>query len=137
MLSRTIYGELIGLKAQDLQNQINELDYWDRRVVNLICNHFADEVIIEYDFEDGQVVNYTFAGCYKANFDHCLTYDKPIPSKQLTYGQIPYFLQEVVVDETEQEKISFYRCKINMFPLYLEIWCKEITVTVQPTPLIK
>lgn len=115
------------MNAKEIQESINNLHYWDARVKELSCNYFADEVILVYEDSDGDV-RYSFLGCYKENFEHWLTYEKIMPSKQLTLSQIPYFLQNVTVTEVKHEGIDFYFCKINMHPLYIEILCKDIII---------
>lgn len=118
------------LDARAIQAEIEKLHYWDARVISLSCNYFADEVSITHE-NDGGNVCYRFEGCYKVDFNHCLSYEKTMLSKLLSYAQIPYFLQNVTIEEVSQQGIKLYSCKINMHPLYVEILCKEIFI-LQP-----
>jgi len=118
------------LNKEFLQQRINELHYWDAAVLNLECNYFADEVILEYDDDKDKVV-YRFIGCYKVNFNHALGYVKEKPTQELTFAQIPYFLQSVIVDEIEDEQ-KLLTCKLLLPPLELEIWCRDIQISQQP-----
>ena len=111
----------------NLQQQIDALHYWDASVIKLECNHFADEVLLMYEYDDTNVI-YHFIGCYKVVFDHVKQYDKFIPVKKMTLPQIPYFLHNVEIGEITVEAVSFYTCVIDMFPMNLEIWCKDISV---------
>jgi hypothetical protein len=116
----------------ELQEIIDEHDYWDARVRKVDCNYFSDEVKITY--EDGSseaFVEYHFSGCYKCSFDHVKNYDKIVQPRNMTIGQIPYFIQSVKIDETTEGSGRFWICKINMFPLYVEIWCKNMTINKQ------
>ena len=116
------------MTISELQRIIDEYDYFDSRVKSVECNYFADEVHVIYDDEDGNSICYNFIGCYKSIFDHVKEYGKGIPVKSMTPPQIPYFLQDVRIDETIEGDNHLWICKINMFPLHLEIWCKDIII---------
>lgn len=117
------------MNKESIQKIINDLHYWDAAVISLDCNYFADEVTLVYDDELGNVT-YRFTSCYKVQFNHAIGYVKDKPTKELTFAQNPYFLQNVVVDEIEDEQKLFV-CKLLLPPLKLEIWCKNIGVSRQ------
>ena len=117
------------MSVKEIQALIDEYYYWDMRVLRLNCNYFADEIELIYDDCEGSYVIYKFLGCYESHFDHVKTYDKLRPAKEMTIPQIPYSLQDVKVGEKTVEGIGFYTCNINMFPLEVEIWCKDIKIT--------
>jgi len=114
--------------VEKFQRDIENYHYWDARVHSLDCNYFADEVEISFYEEEDRKVIYKFTGCYKSVFDHVKAYDKLRPAREMTRPQIPYSLQDIEVGSIAEDSINFYTCKINMFPLYLEIWCKNIEV---------
>lgn len=116
------------MTAREIQELVDSFCYWDARVVRLDSRHFIDEIEMAYDAGEYDVT-YNFIGCYKANFDHCKNYDKLRPLKEAKVGQIPYFLQNVEVGETVEEGIHFLTCRINMFPLTLNIWFKDIKIS--------
>ena len=111
----------------EIQKEINDLHYWDARVLKLECNHFADEVIFGYEDED-KMVTYEFKECYEVNFNHDKNYDKMRPVSEMTRPQIPYFIQDVEVVEININEVGFYKCKIDLYPLSLEIICKKIII---------
>ncbi|KQL34427.1 hypothetical protein [Psychrobacillus sp. FJAT-21963] len=115
------------MSAQNIQEKIDSLHYWDARVVSLECNYFADEVTIEYEDSFVNVV-YKFNGCYKTEFEHDIGHEKDVPVKELTRLQIPYFLHNVDVGSVIFDGIELYICKISMSPMNIEIWCKDIQV---------
>ena len=115
------------MSIHEIQKLVDDLHYWDARVAHLNCNYFADE--IELCYKDGNTdVFYRFLGCYKSNFNHVKSYDKLKPVSKMEIAQLPYFLQDVEFGETSEMGITFYTCKINMFPMDLEIWCKDIKI---------
>ena len=118
------------MTAKEIQGLVESLNYWDARVTSLNCNHFADEIELTYDIEEHSVV-YKFIGCYKSLFNHHKGYDKCIPVREMRLAQIPYFMQDIEIDEVLVEDIVFYTCKINMYPLSLEICCKDIKIITQ------
>jgi len=120
------------MNAKKIQKIINDFRYGDARVFSLECNYFADEITLVHEDEVNSNIVYKFTECYKSVFDHVKGYDKGRPVKEMTMPQIPYFMQDVKIGKTIEDGVKFYTCNINMFPLYLEIWCKDIEVTKQP-----
>jgi hypothetical protein len=119
------------MPVEEIQKLIDEYYYWDMRIVRLECNYFADDIELVYDDSEGFYVIYRFNGCYRSNFDHVKNYDKFCPVREMSIAQLSYFLQDVKIGEIEENGVHFYTCKINMFPLYLEIWCKDIQIVRQ------
>lgn len=111
-----------------MQSMINSYHFWDARVLYLNCCHFADEIELAFCDADIEVI-YSFLGCYKSIFNHVLKYDKLRPAREMTAAQVPYFIQEIKIDVVVEDCINFYVCKLDMFPLNVEIWCKDIKVT--------
>ncbi|MFD3259541.1 hypothetical protein ACE3MQ_13110 [Paenibacillus lentus] len=115
------------MNAQEIQEKIDSLHYWDAWVLKLSCDHFADEVTLVYEDSDGDVT-YKFNGCYRTVFEHSVGYQKEVAVKDLSRSQMPYFLHDVEIGEVELEGHNFYSCTITMPPMKLEIWCKDIVV---------
>ena len=120
-------------RVHEFQKKIDSYHYWDAKVSHLNCSCFSDEIDIAFYDGDFEVV-YKFTGCYKSVFDHVKIYDKLKPVKEMTLSQLPYFLQNIEVGSGVEDEINFYTCKVNMFPLYLEIWCKNIEVYARQGP---
>ena len=117
------------MKTKEIQKLIDEYAYWDMRVTKLECDYFADEITLVYDDTEEYEVVYKFHKCYKVIFDHVKAYDKLMPAKEMSISQIPYFMQDVQVTDILEGDIQFHICKIDMFPLDVEIWSKEIEIT--------
>ncbi len=111
-----------------MQKIIDGYDYWDMAVLEVDCNHFADEIRIVYNDSQGGRVCYMFLGCYKTIFNHIMDYDKGKPVKEMSRTQTPYFMQDVKISESTEGNSHLWICKINMFPLYIEAWCKNIKI---------
>lgn len=119
------------MNFENVQKLINNTDYWDSRVDGLECNYFSDEV--KLTFNNGECfVTCKFKECYRVLFDHVKSYQKNMPVKEMSNIQIPYFLNEIIVEETFEEVNTFLKCKISMFPLNIEILCKDVIVLQTP-----
>ena len=109
--------------------QIENSDYWDSRVRALDCNYFGDEVKLVFEDGNGEKnIMYHFEECYKVKIEHFFEYQKYLPSKKLERGQIPYFLQDVELNEITENDIQYMEFKINMFPIELYIVCKQFNI---------
>lgn len=110
----------------DLVKQIEDSDYWDARVMKLECNYFCYEV--EMVFEDIEKdIRYYFTGCYQVKTDHITACDKVFPYKELSYAQIPYFMQAVDVNKISRAGRIFKEFVINMFPMMLYMKLRKQT----------
>lgn len=115
------------MSFKDIQKLIDDTDYWDARVESLECNYFSDEITLT--FKDSEcLITYKFKECYRVVFDHIKTYPKGMPVKDMLYAQRPYFLSEVTVGERHDQGTDFLECKIKMFPLDVDIWCKDVAI---------
>lgn len=110
-----------------LRKQIEDSYYWDARVKVLECNYFGDEVKLVYEDNGGEIV-YQFEECYKIKIEHCIDWPKDVPSKKLKISQIPYFMQNVEVNEVILEDKNYLEFKINMHPVELYILCRKFTI---------
>ena len=110
-----------------LKKQIEDSHYWDARVKALDCNYFGDEVKLVYEDNDEEII-YQFEGCYKIKIEHPIECPKDIPSKELRVTQIPYFMQDVEVNEVTLEDKRYLEFKINMYPIELYIVCSKFTI---------
>lgn len=116
------------MNIKKMQELAESYHYWDMRVCKLDCNHFADEVTLTYNDDDGEVT-YSFLGCYKALFNHVANYEKTTPAKEMKLSQIPYFLQDISFAAEIEDGVDFFSCKIKMFPLEVEIWFKHLEIS--------
>lgn len=112
---------------RELRNKIEQSNYWDARVKKLDCKYFGDEVKIVFEGEDKDIV-YVFEECYDVRIKHIPEYPKDIPSKKLMLAQIPYFMQNVEVNELRVNDIVYLEFNINMFPVEIYIVCRKFEI---------
>lgn len=115
------------MKSKLLLKKIEEMHYWDARVVSVSANFFGDELILVYDDTDGDVV-YKFSKCYEISYKHLLDYDKEKPISEFTSLQLPYFMQNVELEDFFYDGINYLKCIIGMHPLELTVLSKEISI---------
>lgn len=112
---------------EKLRKKIEDSYYWDARVKALDCNCFGDEVKLVFEDDEKDTI-YHFEGCYKVKIEHETAYPKDRASKELTYAQIPYFMQDADLKEIEINGVKYMKFKINIYPLKLLILCNKFTI---------
>ncbi len=105
---------------EQLIKKIQDSYYWDARVKVLDCNYFGDEVKLVFE-DDETNITYHFEECYKVKIEHAVECPKDRASRELTLTQIPYFMQDVELKETEIGERKYMEFKINMHPIELSI----------------
>lgn len=113
---------------EEIIKKIEESYYWDARVKTLECNYFGDEVKLAFEDNERDIV-YHFEECYKINIDHLFEYPKNIPSRELKDTQIPYFMQDVELNEIIMEDKKYMEFRINMHPIKLYVICKKFNIS--------
>lgn len=111
-----------------LRKQIEDSNYWDARVKALDCNYFCDEVKLVFE-GDGDDVAFHFEECYEIRVDHPLEYSKDIPYRELTTAQIPYFMQDVELNEVTVDKKTYLKFQINLYPITLYVVCARFRIS--------
>lgn len=112
---------------EKLRKQIEDSYYWDARVKVLNCNYFGDEVKLVFEDNDGDIT-YLFEKCYKVHIEHFFEYSKVVPSRELSFAQIPYFMQNVEVNTILLENKRYLEFEINMYPIDLYIVCMKFNI---------
>lgn len=115
------------MEAEQLLKKIEDSHYWDAWVKRLSTNFFGDELVLVYEDDDREVV-LKFSNCYQIKYNHALNYDKEKPVRELTRTQLPYFLQDIELQDCIYNGIKYFKCKISMPPLDLEILSKDLIV---------
>lgn len=115
------------MESKQLLKKIEELHYWDARVISLSTNFFGDELVLVYEDSDGDVV-YKFVNCYEVNYKHTLDYEKIKPISEFTRLQSPYFLQNVELEDYFHKNKNYLKCTISMPPLEVSILSKEFVI---------
>lgn len=114
------------LNAQKILDEIEELHYWDARVLQMESSFFGDELRIVFEDTDFNVI-LLFTGCSKFSFVTSVG-DRLEPLKELTKTQIPYFIQDVEITDVQIDGKDILKCNILMPPLNVEVVCNTILI---------
>ena len=112
---------------QELLKKIEDIYYWDARVKSLDCNYFGDEVKLVFE-DDEKDITYHFKESYNVKIEQAIECPKDKASKELTFSQIPYFMQDVELKEIELGQKKYMEFKINMHPIELLVVCKKFNL---------
>jgi len=136
------------MNIEEIQKKINEF-WYEARILDLSCNHFADEMTMLY--AKGKVgegnIQYRFMGCYKIEMNFCITHPKEKPFEDYNYDELEkwssyYWFQSVEVKEITaylpREQVfgnklwgnRFYEFSLDIFPSTVKIWCKRFQLNV-------
>ncbi|SEJ73875.1 hypothetical protein SAMN04488127_2630 [Bhargavaea ginsengi] len=114
------------MKAKKIQRDLEEIHYWDARVLQMDSCFFGDEVAIVFEDTD-ENIKVLFTGCSVFSFKTHVN-DRLKPLKELVKAQIPYFLQDIEIEDIQVEGKSLLRCKIQMPPLDVELVCSNTLI---------
>lgn len=114
------------MKAKQIQEQLEKLHYWDARVLSLDAQYFGDEVTIVFEDSDRNI-KISFTGCFKITVS-TNPEDRRNPIRELTISQIPYFIQDIEVEDILANGYDLLSCKILMPPMNIELNCNLINI---------
>jgi hypothetical protein len=114
------------LKAQQIQVQLENLHYWDARVLKLEPTNFLDDVTLVFEDSEGNV-EILFSGCSKVLFTTSVE-DREKPLREMKLSQIPYFIQYIEISDFSQDDRELLNCKVIAPPINVEVLCNSITV---------
>ncbi|GIP46336.1 hypothetical protein J45TS6_47950 [Paenibacillus sp. J45TS6] len=114
------------MKARKILSEIEDMHYWDARVLKFDSSFFGDEMTLVYE-DTERNVELSFTGCTEFSF-HTTIDDRRRPIRELARSQIPYFLQDIDITDVECGDFNLLKCKILMPPLNVEIVCNFISV---------
>lgn len=116
------------MSSLDIQQKIDQYPYVDARIKRLNCDYFGDEVELIYENSDDYDICCKFLNCFRVSFNHILGYDKLFAVKDMTYGQMPYFMFDISVNTVVYEAEEFYNVKLDLGLLEVEVLCKDVMV---------
>jgi hypothetical protein len=115
------------MNIDTLQKQIDNMDYWDCKILDFQTNFFGDEVkiVIEGDEEADFVIKFLL--CYKVDYEtdardrwHGLSV------KYLNKLQLGYFAHEISLKESVIA--GFIEAKVIIPFIFAKIICKDISI---------
>lgn len=116
--------------VKELQNKINQTEYWDLQILDLQMNYFGDEISLVIRNDEDENWQITFALCARVEYET----DAGWPDwrtgkkvKNMGIGQLGYYGQDITVEENK-DLDGFYDISLDLSILTAKVTCKEIQV---------
>ena len=106
------------MNAKKIQEEIEKNWYWDFRVERIESSNFFDDI-----------VSFRFESCYEIHFQQDLHFEKKKRMKNCSSNEIPYYIQDVSVSEVTKKEDTYYNVFMNIWPMSLNVLCKDVHVS--------
>lgn len=119
------------MDIKDLQKKIDNMDYWDCKILDFQINFFGDEVKVVV--EGGNKVDFIikFLMCYKVDYEtDARNRWKGKEVKFMDKLQLGYFAHDISIKESGIE--GFIQVNLEMPMLFAKIVCKDISIEQAP-----
>lgn len=111
---------------RDIQNKIDEMEYWDARVLDFQCQYFGDNVEIILEDDDEHVYKLTLQQCSEVTYSNHYTTESDIAVENMNVKQLGYFAQDITV--TNSDKADLYKISLDLPMLFCTVTCKNIII---------
>lgn len=116
------------MNVQEILAEIEKIHYWDARVLGCDCRYYGDEVLIKIEEEyENYHQQIEFLGCIKVDIVSALN-DRVTPIKELSRGQLPYFMQDIAVSSYMFDGTEVFVCNLLFPPASAEIHFTKIRI---------
>lgn len=119
------------MNIKEIQQKIDEMKYWDSKVLDINARYFGDEleILIESE-EENMCWCLTFESCYSVSYKTDADWrTKCYLVKNMKHGQIGYYGQDITVEENELE--NFLKVHLDLTIIILDVVCRNISVKKQ------
>lgn len=114
------------VKIKEIQQKIDNMDYWDMKVLDIKTIYFGDEVEIIVDNDEENCWKMTFISCYKVSYETDADRRKISYVREMKRPQLGYYAQDISVFESK--KNDFYMVNVDLSIMEIQIECKEIVI---------
>ena len=116
---------------RDLQEKINETEYWDMEILDFHINYFGDEVTILIRNDENTSWKVSFSSCYTVNYKTDANWRTITKVHDMKRPQVGYYGQNITLSESGEIE-GFFDVSIDLTILTAKIICKEIDVKKIP-----
>lgn len=119
------------MNMEEIQQRIDETQYWDSKVLDINSRYFGDEIeILIESTEENLCWCIIFESCYCVNYKTDADWRKKFYLvKNMKDGQLGYFGQDITVEKSELA--DFVEVHIDLTLIKLDIICRNIYVKKQ------
>jgi len=115
------------MRVSKLQEEIDNMNYWDCRVLDFTISYFGDEitVVLENDNQTDFIVK--FLKCYKVEYEtDAKDRWRDMEVKSMNREQLGYFAHEISIKESSDNE--FIKISLILPMLFAKIICKNISI---------
>ena len=117
----------IKLKIDKLQQKIDDVYYWDAKVLDFNISFFGDEIIIILENDKETNFMLKFLDCYKVEYEtDAVKREIDLSVKNMNRGQLAYYAHDITIQESLI--VDFIEVNLTLAPLFIKIICKDIQV---------
>ncbi|MGX7418091.1 hypothetical protein ACWOFR_04720 [Carnobacterium gallinarum] len=116
------------MKISTLQEQINQMDYWDSQILDFSINYFGDEVSIAIENDDETDYVLKLLTCYSVSYENdARNRWNNLDVRNMSREQLGYFAHDISVKESSIE--NFIEIDLQLPSLFAKVTCKNIEIT--------
>ena len=110
----------------EIQEMIDETDYWDVEILDLKASYFGDEIELLIDNDEETCWKISFSSCAKVSYETDANIRKIIKVRDMKKSQLGYFGQDISVNRNETD--DFYIVKLDLSIMEMKIECRDIEI---------
>lgn len=110
----------------EIQEMIDETDYWDVEILDLKASYFGDEIELIIDNDRETCWKISFSSCSKVSYETDANRRKIIKVRDMKKSQLGYFGQDISVNKNEAD--DFYIVKLDLSIMEMQIECRDIEI---------
>lgn len=115
------------MRIEEIQNRIDETEYWDEKILDLKISYFGDEIEVIIDDENENTCwKILFLSCFKVSYETDANWRRIENVKEMIKPQLGYYGQDISVSESEES--NFYKVSMDLSIMEMSIECKDILV---------
>lgn len=112
---------------KELQEKIDQTEYWDLEILDFTINFFGDEVNIIIYNDPNTNWKISLSSCYRVNYETDANWRTITKVRDMKKPQLGYYGQDITLSESK-ELDGFYNVLIDLTILTAEVVCREINV---------
>ena len=112
---------------KELQEKINQTEYWDMEILDFHINYFGDEVTIIIRNDENTSWKISFSSCYAVNYQTDANWRTIAKVRDMKKPQLGYYGQNITLNQSN-ELSGFYTVTLDLTILTGKIVCKKIDV---------
>lgn len=131
------------MNVKELQEQIDNTEYWDMKILDVQFKYFGDEIYIYIEDDELTSWKISFLTCSKMKYETDanwiaqkkiggnkfidVSFRGELRVRDMKWSHLGYFGQDITISQNEEHE-GFINVKMDLTLMLLELSCKEIIV---------